>query len=85
MSWLRRISATLRPCLSVRFRSFLVKRDCGLKLSFFLDYFSNNLYWSDSEHGTIEVLSLNQKYRTTVHHYSGMAKPIAIAVIPENG
>ncbi len=49
------------------------------------DHLSNNLYWSDSEHGAIEVLSLNKNHRAIVYHFSGMAKPIAIAVVPENG
>lgn len=53
--------------------------------SFVSDHLSNNLYWSDSEHGTIEILSLNTNYRATVYHYLGMEKPIAIALVPELG
>lgn len=52
---------------------------------FALDHLGNNLYWSDSERGTIEVLSLNTLHRAIVYHFMGSNKPIALTVLPEYG
>lgn len=50
-----------------------------------LDHLGNNLYWSDEERGTIEVMSLNTNYRAIVRHFVDTNKPIALALVPENG
>lgn len=49
------------------------------------DPLANNLYWADSEKGTIEVFSLNTKSRTIVHHFFDTDRPTAIALIPSKG
>lgn len=48
------------------------------------DHLSNNLYWCDSQYGTIEVYSMSTKYRAIIHNFFP-ARPIGIAVVPENG
>ena len=49
------------------------------------DPLANNLYWADSEKGTIEVFSLNTKSRTIVYHFYDTDRPTAIALIPSKG
>ncbi|KAG4078550.1 hypothetical protein HA402_004773 [Bradysia odoriphaga] len=62
----------------------LITANVGIVTSMSFDHLSNNLYWADSEHGTVEVYSMNTKHRAILHHYFP-AKPIGIAVVPENG
>lgn len=50
-----------------------------------IDYFANNLYWTDSERSTVEVFSLNTQYRATVVHFMGAETPTGLTVIPEIG
>lgn len=49
----------------------------------FVDHLGNNLYWTDAERGTIEVLSLRSNHQAIVYHYMGTSHPIALAVMPE--
>ncbi|KAJ6637160.1 putative vitellogenin receptor [Pseudolycoriella hygida] len=63
----------------------LVNKNIGKVTSMAFDHLSNNLYWSDAEHGTIEMLSLNKNQRTTVYNFIDMAKPVSIGIVPENG
>lgn len=62
---------------------FLFRKN--LKYCFLIDFLGNNLYWTDSELSTIEVLSLDTNYRATVQHFKGTESPLAMALIPEHG
>ncbi|KAG4077892.1 hypothetical protein HA402_013826 [Bradysia odoriphaga] len=83
------ISTNLGVVTSMSFGSYRATASVGstkqiVIKNVILDHLSNNLYWADSEHGTVEIYSMNTKHRAIVHHYFP-AKPIGIAVIPENG
>lgn len=49
------------------------------------DYYSNNLYWCDSELGTVEILSLNTMIRKVILTNLEGEKPLDIALVPEEG
>lgn len=49
------------------------------------DYMGNNLYWTDAERATIEILSLRTRQQAIVYHYMKSGKPIALTVLPEHG
>ncbi|KAL5291451.1 Vgr family protein [Megaselia abdita] len=49
------------------------------------DPLTQNLYWSDSERHTIEVLSLKTRQTAVVHYFSMNESPIAMAIFPKLG
>lgn len=49
------------------------------------DHLANNLYWTDSERGTVEVFSFNTKQRAVVHHFVDSEKPVGLTIVPESG
>lgn len=51
----------------------------------FLDYLANNLYWIDNVKLTIEVISIKNKKRTIVLHFSKDDNLITFALVPSLG
>lgn len=49
------------------------------------DYYSNNLYWTDIESGTVEILSLNTMMRKIILRDLEGEIPLDIALVPEDG
>lgn len=49
------------------------------------DYFTNNLYWTDIEHGTVEVMSLRTMEKKTIMGNLAGHIPLDIALVPEEG
>lgn len=48
------------------------------------DWFTDKLYWIDSESDKIEVASIKEKYRKVLF-WSDLDQPRAIAVVPMKG
>jgi hypothetical protein len=45
----------------------------------------NNLYWCDSEKGTVEMMSLATLEKTVLVHGSQGEVPLDVAVVPQEG
>lgn len=69
----------------LRKASLLVHRDIGKVSSMAMDQLANNLYWTDSERQSVEMISLNTHQRTIVHMFHKDFFPYALVVSPKSG
>ncbi|XP_067000750.2 vitellogenin receptor [Anabrus simplex] len=49
------------------------------------DYMANNLYWTDTEHRTLEVLSLETMQQKVLLRFFDEETPLDVALVPEQG
>lgn len=63
----------------------LVVRDIGQISSLQTYHKTNNLYWTDSEKRTLEVISMTTKLRKILHQFDPYVIPLGLHIVPFSG
>lgn len=74
----------VKPSYFMRFTR-LVTKDVGKVSSMAVDPVANNLYWTDSDRRTIEMVSMDTKHRTVIHMFHDDIVPYSLVLAPQTG